>query len=831
MHHFWNHLLRPAFDALKPESIVEIGAAEGLNTVQLAAYASEHAAKLTIIDPFPRFDLAALKRRFPADITLLKLRSLEAFPTLERPDVILIDGDHNWYTVLGEFRAILKIAGSAERFPVVFVHDTGWPYAERDMYFFPGDIPEHSLQPKAIAGVEPGRDLLVPSGGLNARMYHALTPGGPRNGVLTAVNDFFAEASGIKMALLPGFHGIGIVYPERLPASSPAFRTILENLRCSPLLERHIESVETDRLAQVARVQELRRELFRGQIARHELRELVFTLRRDMAGLKSDIARMLRTRSWKLTAPVRQAEVVVRALGSASGWVRLSGSIWEALGKPFPGAARFVRHRLLGRSVPAAAPAGQAPRVLADRVEAIYSSAPSVSVIVTARNNAPFIKECLESILSQSIPPFEVIYCDDGSTDDSLAIVRSIRGVTVLERKHEGVVKARNAAVAVSSGSLLLHVDGDDALTPGFIAEQLAALANAPDAVFAYGGSVRCDMETTAFAGLDWSAEELWHQNYINTSSTIRRSAFEAVGGWQDGVGTLWDWHLWLRLTRLGRGVRSGSVLKYRRHLGSWSNAVGRHMDDRETGLLMGRVRRAVAGVSVCCIFGGRVPELLPLWMDSLAASIRAHIDTAQTPELIVLDNSGKHVDRIRALAIATGVFRSVTVVPYPEKFSWTAEMERRHKVSMFLAKAYNRLLALADGEIVWFLEDDVVVPEHAYDTLLRDLTDGIDPVAAASGLYRNRHQEDWIAHHVDAVGRVLPVDVSAGNPMEIDLAGTGCLMALRPFVPYPFTSHWRGHAPAHDWTWSERIRRDGKKILLDPRVRCRHYADTVSFV
>lgn len=149
----------------------------------------------------------------------------------------------------------------------------------------------------------------------------------------------------------------------------------------------------------------------------------------------------------------------------------------------------------------------------------------------------------------------------------------------------------------------------------------------------------------------------------------------------------------------------------------------------------------------------------------------------------------------------------------------------------MFLAKAYNTLLAATQSEIVWLVEDDILVPEHAYSTLLRALTDGEYPPAAVSGLYRNRHIEDWLGHHVDAHGKVVPVDVSSGEPVSIDLAGTGCLMIFRPFAPHTFESHWRGDAQAHDWAWSEKTRRAGKQIVLYPSVRCRHYSDTSTWV
>lgn len=810
--------------------MLEIGVGEGSNTVLLAEYAASHHATLTVVDPFPKIDLSALERRFPGVITAHQKKSVDVLPTLPSADIVLIDGDHNWYTVLSELRAIDQSANRDQRtFPTVFVHDVGWPYGRRDMYVTPSDIPEDARQPYAQAGVLPDAERLS-SEGLNTRMFHAKSEGGPRNGIRTAVDEFLLDHTDLRYVECQGFHGLGILYAPQSSAHT-GFETFLASLKPSFQLGVLIADLEQNRVAQEIRVQQLRRTLFHEYYGRLDAQKVIKGLRDDVRFLQGKVGHLMNTLSWRVTSPLRRAGELLRECRTRKGWIRFLRSLWRRLGSPFPRCARFLRHRVLGRAVPALPSREEMLRTQAQQVLSAYGGAPSLSVIVVARNNGPYLADCLRSILSQSVPPYEVIYADDGSTDHSVQIARSIPGVRVFAWKHQGVVQARNAAVKESTGSLLLHVDGDDMLEPGYIAEQLCALIQHPDAVFAYGGAHWFGGEAFVHEPPDWDIERLWKENYINTSSVMRRAAFEAAGGWQEGVGTLWDWHLWLRMARIGSGVRTNSMLRYRRHDSSWSVATSRDMDESETAKLLGRVRRGVAHVSICCIFGGRVPELLPLWMDSLAASIRAHMDTGNAPELIVLDHSCKHMDQIRTLAEKAEVFRSVLVTPYTERFSWTEEMERRHKVAMFLAKAYNRLLALSSGEVIWFVEDDVVVPVHAYDTLLRGLTDGAEPAAAVCGLYRNRHMEDWIANRVDAHGNVLQVDVSGGQPMPIDLAGTGCTMALRPLVPYSFQSHWRGFAPAHDWTWSEQIRRAGKQIILYPSVRCRHHTDVDNFV
>src|SRR5664279_1515283 len=109
-------------------------------------------------------------------------------------DAALIDGDHNWYTVYNEMRLLAEGArrGGAP-LPVMIMHDVLWPYGRRDLYYSPDQIPEEFRQPYAQKGMRPGGRKLLERGGLNPTMHNALEEGGPRNGVMTAVDDFVAE--------------------------------------------------------------------------------------------------------------------------------------------------------------------------------------------------------------------------------------------------------------------------------------------------------------------------------------------------------------------------------------------------------------------------------------------------------------------------------------------------------------------------------------------------------------------------------------------------------------------------------------------------------------
>lgn len=91
---------------------------------------------------------------------------------------------------------------------------------------------------------------------------------------------------------------------------------------------------------------------------------------------------------------------------------------------------------------------------------------PLISVIVPAYNAGPYLKPCIESILSQTYRKLELILVNDGSEDDSLSVCGRYAGqdrrVTVLDQKNRGRVAARKAGVRAAKGEYLSFVDADD---------------------------------------------------------------------------------------------------------------------------------------------------------------------------------------------------------------------------------------------------------------------------------------------------------------------------------------------------------------------------------
>ncbi len=210
MIYFWSSIVHPILRYMKPSTIIEVGCAQGLNTLNLLSYAQSHDSKLIAIDPAPQFDVTLVKQVYGQSFDLKEGYSLQVLPEIETADVVFLDGDHNWYTVYHELKLLEKL----ERFPLVFLHDTEWPYARRDMYYFPESIPPSYRHPHARKGILPDINELV-DGGHNESVWNAAYENGPRNGVLTAVEDFLAETKlTLRLHRAHSQHGLSIIMPN-----------------------------------------------------------------------------------------------------------------------------------------------------------------------------------------------------------------------------------------------------------------------------------------------------------------------------------------------------------------------------------------------------------------------------------------------------------------------------------------------------------------------------------------------------------------------------------------------------------------------------------------
>jgi glycosyltransferase involved in cell wall biosynthesis len=192
---------------------------------------------------------------------------------------------------------------------------------------------------------------------------------------------------------------------------------------------------------------------------------------------------------------------------------------------------------------------------------------PTFSVVIAAHDVAGYIGEAVASALTQSVPPLEVIVCDDGSSDDLEEALEPYRDeIVLLRQRQRGVGAAKAAAAAVAEGDFIAVLDADDTYEPQRL-ELLGELAAArPDLdLLTSDGTVELDGRplgrfSEIFSGfeVERQRERMLEVCYLFPLAAIRRSAYEAVGGFDPELRSGVDWDLWIRL--MLTGSRAGHV-------------------------------------------------------------------------------------------------------------------------------------------------------------------------------------------------------------------------------------------------------------------------------
>jgi glycosyltransferase involved in cell wall biosynthesis len=175
-------------------------------------------------------------------------------------------------------------------------------------------------------------------------------------------------------------------------------------------------------------------------------------------------------------------------------------------------------------------------------------SSPRFSTVIPAYNAANTVARAIDSALAQTYPPVEVIVVDDGSSDDTAAVVERYGDtVRLIRQANGGPGAARNAGARVASGDWIALLDADDVWLPHKLDVQ-ARYADDPTV-----GVIFCSRQTLPATRLSaaQSFDCLWEKNCVIASSAlIRKAAFDAVGGFHEAreLIAVEDYNLWLRL-------------------------------------------------------------------------------------------------------------------------------------------------------------------------------------------------------------------------------------------------------------------------------------------
>jgi glycosyltransferase involved in cell wall biosynthesis len=184
-----------------------------------------------------------------------------------------------------------------------------------------------------------------------------------------------------------------------------------------------------------------------------------------------------------------------------------------------------------------------------------------ISVIVPCYNQGIYLKETIQSALASTYRPLEIIIINDGSTDDSLEIVRFLEAqhpeVRVLDQANAGVTKARNSGIAAAQGEYILPLDGDDLISATYIEKGIAILSARPAVKVVYCQAEKfSDSSRKLWKLKPFSLQQLAKDNMIFVSALFRKADALGVGGFSEDMQLgREDWEFWIKLLKNGGEV------------------------------------------------------------------------------------------------------------------------------------------------------------------------------------------------------------------------------------------------------------------------------------
>ena len=180
-----------------------------------------------------------------------------------------------------------------------------------------------------------------------------------------------------------------------------------------------------------------------------------------------------------------------------------------------------------------------------------------VSVVIPTYNRAGFVREAITSVLRQDYPDIELIVVDDGSHDNTAAVVSGFGpAVRYLWQENRGVSAARNRGVATTTGDLIAFLDSDDLWLPSKVSAQVAYFEARPEAQACHADEiwirhgVRVNERRIHRKQDGWQFLASLPRCLISPSTImIRRALWDRLGGFDENLPACEDYDLWLRLT------------------------------------------------------------------------------------------------------------------------------------------------------------------------------------------------------------------------------------------------------------------------------------------
>ncbi|ROD49252.1 glycosyltransferase family 2 protein [Proteus mirabilis] len=189
-----------------------------------------------------------------------------------------------------------------------------------------------------------------------------------------------------------------------------------------------------------------------------------------------------------------------------------------------------------------------------------------LSVIITTHNRPFFLKRAINSVLSQTIPPYEIIIVDDNS-DIKINIdeFKNNKGIIIsyiYNKEKKGSNYSRNLGAEKSTGNILMFLDDDDFWLENKIKVQLELLKKGYDFVYSGKNFVSSTnlKKTIRKSKESHKINNIWHGNYLGTTSSIaiKKHIFIKAGKFDELLESLQDYDLWIRVLKITPAIWDG---------------------------------------------------------------------------------------------------------------------------------------------------------------------------------------------------------------------------------------------------------------------------------
>lgn len=222
---------------------------------------------------------------------------------------------------------------------------------------------------------------------------------------------------------------------------------------------------------------------------------------------------------------------------------------------------------------------------------------PAVSVITPAWNAAAFLPETIDSVQAQTVTDWEMLIVDDGSTDETAAVVRAYAArdprIRLLQQANAGPSAARNHAMRAARGGVFAFLDSDDRWAPEFLAAQLEMFERYPDTGLVTGNGIfdggpfdgTPTRPVTSDCPILTLTDLITHESSVFIMTVFRRAVFDTIGGMDETQWTSEDYDFWLR------AAAAGFVFRRNPQPLGWYRVRGTSLSRNRVRMLQGMLR------------------------------------------------------------------------------------------------------------------------------------------------------------------------------------------------------------------------------------------------